>query len=113
MTAQIDFDRLEDTAAPKFGPTARGGNKALLGDIVNTLVLYVFPIAGLALLLYLIYGGYHFMLSGGDPGRAQRAKAIMTNALLGFVIVFVAYWLVQIMGQVLGVGQIASIFGRP
>ena len=106
LTQVIDFPALEPTAAPKFS----GAN---LGKIVSELVKYLFPLAGLLMLLYLLYGGYKYMLSRGDPKALADAKGTITNALLGFAIVFAAFWIVQIIGIVLGLNQITVIFGLP
>lgn len=96
MLEQIDFESLEKvTLKDKFV----GGT---IGDIVSALIPYIFATAGILLLLYLIYGGYQFMFSRGDPKAVQQAKGVMTTALIGFVIVFVAFWLVQIIGRLLG-----------
>jgi prepilin signal peptidase PulO-like enzyme (type II secretory pathway) len=84
-----------------------GGN---LGDIINALLPYLFTLAGLLLLLYLIYTGFGLMTSAGDPKKIQEAKSKLTNALLGFVIIFVAYWLVQIIGKMLGIEAMQDIF---
>ena len=100
----IDFPFLESaTLRDEF---AGGG----IGTIVSELVKYLFPLAGLLLLLYLIYGGYRYMLSRGDPKTLQEAKGVITNALLGFVIVFISFWLVQIVGTILGLDVIVQIF---
>src|SRR3989304_2714926 len=99
FTQVIVFPALEPTAAPKF-------NAANLGKIVSELVKYLFPLAGLLMLLYLLYGGYKYMLSRGDPKALADAKGTITNALLGFVIVFDAFWIVQIIGIDLGLHQI-------
>ena len=80
-----------------------------IGSIVSGILVFVFPLAGLILLLYLLYGGYNMMLSGGDPKRAATAKSIMTTALIGFVIIFMSYWIVKIVGSILGLG-FSSIF---
>ena len=84
------------------------------GTIVGTLLNYIFPIAGLLLLLYLIYGGYKMMVSAGDPKAAQSARSVITTAVIGFVIIFVSYWLVRIIGQVLNLwpisGNSSSVF---
>ena len=82
-----------------------------LGEIVSGLLPYLFAGAGLFLLLYLIFRGFQLMTSGGDPKKMQEAKGKITNALVGFIIVFIAYWLVQIIGSVLGLGKIGEIFG--
>lgn len=104
MKLAIDFGALESIASPKFA----GGT---IGQIVSALLKIIFPIAGFALLLYLLYGGYHLMLSRGDPKAIQDAKAKITYALIGFLIVFVAYWAVQLIGRVLGIPDITGIFG--
>jgi hypothetical protein len=84
-----------------------GGN---IGDIISGLVKYLFPLAGILLLLYLIFGGFQLMLSRGDPKAAQSAQGKITNALVGFIIVFAAYWIVQILASILGLEKIGEIF---
>jgi hypothetical protein len=101
--AQIDFGSLEAVAAPAFA----GGT---LGNIVNSAILYLFPIAGFLLLIYLIYGGYQYLLSGGDPKSIDAGKKNITYAVIGFIIIFLAYWIVQIVGRILGIGAIGDIF---
>lgn len=81
-----------------------------LGEIISGILPYLFTIAGLLLLLYLLLGGFQLMTSGGDPKKMQEAKGKLTNALVGFIIVFVSYWLVQIVASILGLGKIGEIF---
>lgn len=85
-------------------------NLNTLGGIISTVVPYLFGIAGFLLLLYLIFGGFSYMMSAGDPKAAESAKQKITNAVIGFVIIFTAYWLVQILGVVLGVKQFGGVF---
>jgi hypothetical protein len=77
-----------------------GGN---LGNIINALVPYIFGMAGLALLVILIWGGFELMTSAGDPKKMQSAQGKLTNAVVGFIIIFVAYWLVQILEVIFGI----------
>jgi hypothetical protein len=51
----------------------------------------------------LIYGGYALLTSAGEPKKVAQAKGVITTALIGFSIVFIAYWLVQIVRIILGV----------
>jgi len=96
---------------PTTGPGAININEKLkIGDIVSALLPYLFTISGIILLLYLIYGGFQYMLSRGDPKAMQAAQGKITTAIVGFVIVFIAYWLVQLLGKVLGLTQIGDIF---
>lgn len=103
--AQVDYGNIENAIGLKFA----GGN---LGSIISELTQnYILTIAGIILLLYLIYGGFQFLTSGGDPKKAQEAQSKITQALIGFVIVFAAYWIVQILANVLGLKEIRNIFG--
>ncbi len=108
MKLAQDLDAIQATALPGFEFSGDQGN---IGSIVSSLLNYLFPLAGILLLLYLIFGGFSLMTSGGDPKAVQGAKSKITNALIGFVIVFVAYWIVQILGTVLGIEAITNIFG--
>lgn len=81
-----------------------------LGDIINIAIPVLFTLAGLVLLLYLLWGGFSLMLSRGDPKAMEAAKEKLTNAVIGFVIIFVAFWLVQLLEVVFGIKQFGEIF---
>jgi len=71
----------------------------------------IFFFAGFALLIYLILGGIQMMTSAGSPDAAAAGKSKITNALIGFVIIFTAFWIVQILGSVFGLPGITTTFG--
>ena len=94
----------------KFAKPASPSTGDPLGEIISALLPYLFAGAGLLLLLYFIFGGLSLMLSRGDPKAVQSAKDKITSAVIGFIIVFVSYWLVQIVGIILGIEAIQTIF---
>jgi len=83
---------------------------ASIGTVVSTTIPYLFFLAGIALLLYLIAGGYALMFSGGDPKKVAGAKSQITNALLGIFIVFISFWAVQLISIFLGLPSIMNVF---
>jgi hypothetical protein len=93
----------------KFGFGA-GGASGTLGNIISRLIPYIFFFAGVFLLLYLISGGFSYMFSRGDPKGIQSAQAKITNALLGFFIIFLAFWVTQLIALMLGLTTILDIF---
>lgn len=107
MKLAQNLEQIQKKALPGF---AFSGEQGTIGNIVSEFIKYLFPLAGILLLLYLIIGGFGLMTSGGDPKAVQSAKSKITNALIGFVIVFAAYWVVQIVASVLGLGKIGEIF---
>lgn len=100
MLAQIDLDSIQDIGSPSF--RFGGGRSGDLGGIITALLPYVFSLAGIGLLVYLILGGLSLMTAKGDPKAIQSAQAKITNALIGFVIIIISYVVVQLLGQILG-----------
>ncbi len=74
---------------------------------ISTLVFFV---AGAIIVLYSISAGIGLMLSQGDPSAVSANKQKLTNAIVGFIIVFCAYWIVQIVGLILGAQGILDTF---
>lgn len=107
--AQADFN-LNDIKVPATPGAPIDINNTNIGTIISKLLPYIFTIAGMLLLIYLIFGGFQLMLSRGDPKAAQSAKSHITNALIGFIIVFIAFWVVQIFGRIFGLQSILDIF---
>jgi len=100
----LNLDTIRDTALPGF--------KFLkITDIFSQQNLrYVFAIAGIMLLIYLILGGLQLMFAKGDPKAVQASWTKITNAVIGFVIVFVAYWITQLVANVLNIQIMKDIF---
>ncbi|HKB88107.1 MAG TPA: hypothetical protein VKC53_00510 [Patescibacteria group bacterium] len=82
-----------------------------IGELISNVLPYVFGAAALMLLIYLVMGGLQLMTSRGDPKGVQMAQAKITNALIGFVIIFFSYILVNIIARIFGVNAIITIFG--
>jgi len=92
--------RYEDI--PEFKESYLAKKWATIGDIFSDALRYLFIFAGLGVFIFLIYGGLHLMISGGDPTAIAEAKGKITNAIIGFIIIFTSYWLIQIIEVVFG-----------
>jgi uncharacterized membrane protein len=66
-------------------------------EIVNAILPSTFTIAGLILLVMLIYGGFTMLTAANSPEQAQKGQAIIMNAFIGFIILFASYWIAQIV----------------
>lgn len=106
LAGAIDFDGIKKALPgldPIFQPdNAPGVTAGKIGLIFNKVIPFVFVIAGLMLLFYLIAGGFRMMLGANDEKAIADGRAKITNALIGFLIMFVSYWIVQIMQFILG-----------
>jgi len=72
-------------------------------NILNALVPLLIVLSGLILFFMLIAGGFQLLTSAANPDDTEKGKQKITNALIGFIIIFAAYWITQIVEIVLGV----------
>ena len=107
--AQIDFTEIY-RGDPITGGKIAFSRGLTIGEIVNELIPYIYSFIGIVLMIYLILGGFQYMTSRGEPKATEAAKGKITNALIGFLIVFASYWMVQIIGFVLGIDAITNVF---
>jgi hypothetical protein len=64
--------------------------------VVTTLAL----VAGIAAFFMLLYGGYKYITSGGDPAAADQGRKIIIGSIIGIVIVALSSVLVQFIIQI-------------
>lgn len=60
-------------------------------------------LAGLAVFIMLLVGGFKYLTSGGDPKKAQSAKDTLTYAILGLVLVIAAWFILAFIEEFTGV----------
>ncbi len=73
-----------------------------IGDIVTRILGILIPIAGIILLFVLIWGGYDYMMSQGNPEKIKSAQAKMTTGIIGFVLLIISFFLVRLIAKIFG-----------
>lgn len=92
----------------EIAPTLSSKKPAMvISDIV---IAYFIPGAGLVMFILLIAGGFQIMFSGGDPKAVEAGKGKVTSAIIGFIVIFAAYWIVQAIAIAFGLKAIEEIF---
>lgn len=81
----------------KGAATLRG-----LEDLFGNIVSVVLGLAGIALFIMLIAGGFKYITSGGDPKSTESAKKTLTAAIGGVVLVALAYLILRLIGEFTG-----------
>ncbi len=102
---KIDFDAIKEGAFPDYSPGKIDITKAdlTIGEIISKIIPYIYVIAGLVLFMMLIMGGFSYLTSAGDPDKMKSAQGKITHALVGFLIIFLAYWLAQLLEIIFGI----------
>ena len=78
------------------------GNVQSLYELISLILPNAYVIAGLILFIYTLAGGFLIMTGASDPHQAESGKQIITNAILGFAILFASYWIIQIIQIITG-----------
>lgn len=80
------------------------------GTLITLVLRNSLTVIGVLLLVILIYGGLQFIISAGadDPKKTAASKALITDAVIGFVVVFLAYTIIRIIEAVTGLNILNS-----
>jgi hypothetical protein len=75
-----------------------------LGGFVSVILPNVYIIAGVVLFGLLLFGGFGIIMGAGqdDPEKVQKGQKALTMAIIGFLIIFASYWIIQIIETVTG-----------
>jgi hypothetical protein len=103
MTPAINFQQILNQAFPNYTPGKINIKDTDIGKIISALLPYIFAISGLILFAFLIMGGFELLTSGGNPESAKKAQGRITSALIGFLIIFLAYWITQLLEVIFGI----------
>ncbi len=72
----------------------RAGNA---GGIVGNIVTFLFVLAIVLALIYLVYGGIRWITSGGDKGKLDAARQHLTAAVIGLMIALLGYIILNVV----------------
>lgn len=106
MSSLISTVLAQGDQAVSLKPPA-GGTFADLGDIsfsgiVSGLLGLALLVASVVFFFMLVVGGIRWIASGGDKGQTEGARGQITAALIGLVIVFAAWAIMQLIETFFG-----------
>jgi len=105
------MDWFRGQVCPGVDPTSRPSitqcltQQLNLADIVvllNLLIRFVLAFAGIIAVLYLIWAGYSFMISVGNPDRLAEAKLKLVWTIVGLILIIMAYLIVHYLFEAFG-----------
>ena len=89
------------TATCLAGNTACG--TCCLLNTIYTVTNWIFYILTLLAVLFIIYGGFTYLTSSGDPTKSAKGKGILTYAIIGLAIALIAKLIPSLVRFILGV----------
>lgn len=102
-------DNLTQETIDSFNPLVQFGDASLAqdlstpGGIISRLLLFAFPIAGMILFIMLVWSGLEILAGATEKKSLDAGKNRATAAVVGFILLFASYWLVQLIEVIFGI----------
>lgn len=98
----------------RLGGCQTGGDAAtsglILARLIATLWRTILTVGGLAVIIFLIWGGIAWLTAGGDKTRVEAARNRITNALVGLAIIFAAIAIISLIQTAFGINILSPEF---
>ena len=77
-------------------------NPTLLADRVGRIINLVLSVFGVVFFGLIVFSGFQWMTAGGDKEQIAKARARITNALIGLLILSLAFFVARQIGIITG-----------
>jgi len=98
-----------DILIPPFLRTSQAAQSAgfdCIGAGIQYYTALLFFVIGLLAFFYLLYGAFTYMTAFGEEAKAEQAKKIITQAIIGLVLAVLATTIVSIVQSTLNTGKL-------
>lgn len=91
--------KLADTVVPASEVT-RNETVSTIPELIGNMIDFILPVIAAVAVLMVIYGGVLYITSGGDPEKTGKAKKTLLWAVLGVMVVVLAYAIVVTLNNI-------------
>lgn len=95
-----DLKPIQNPAEDYFVTVGGDGSfEAIFTFIIDKIML---PLVGVVSLFFIIVGGFRYITSAGDQEAAEHGKKLVTNSIIGLVVIVFSYIIVKLVVQTIG-----------
>lgn len=73
-----------------------------LSQFFSNFVALIFSVAGIVLILMILWGAFDWMISEGDKEKVAAARNKIINAVIGIILFAMAFAIIQVLGAFTG-----------
>lgn len=74
-------------------------------ELILTIINYLIYFSGTVSILFIMLGGFWYLTSAGNDEQAEKGQKTLTNAIIGLVVVIMAFTIVRIVNSTLSLGK--------
>lgn len=86
-----------------FQGDAAGNAYPTAGTLINNILPNIYIAAGLIIFFMIVFGGFTVISNAGNKDKVKDGSKIITSAIIGLLVLFGSYWIIQIIQVVTGV----------
>lgn len=79
-----------------------------IAHVFTGLWAYIIPLAGIIMLVMIIFGGFEMMVSGGNPDKVASGRSRVVMGIVGFLVVFLSWFIIRAVELVFGIRILTS-----
>lgn len=73
------------------------------GALVSNSLRIMYILGGLAVLVFIVWGAFDWITSGGEKEKVAGAQKKITNSLIGLALLALSAFIVSLVGQIVGI----------
>ncbi len=77
--------------------------------VISNLISWGLNLGVIFALAFMIYAGFKMITSGGDPKKIDDARKTLVYAILGLVIIFISFFIVNVIAYLTGAECIKAL----
>jgi len=77
-------------------------------NLINNILPNVYIASGLVIFIMIVFGGFTIIAGAGNPDKIKDGSKTITSAIIGLLVLFASYWIIQIIQVVTGASILNS-----
>lgn len=98
-----NFKDVFGNVTPPQSVNAIGNGASGINNILNTAITLIYMFGTLIFVFMFLYSAILWITSGGDKEKIRSARARITWAIIGIVVLALAFVILRILGGILGI----------
>lgn len=97
---------LDEQGTSRIGalfPSASAGGSGRFLKFFWPIIKNIYILTGIVLFFMIVIGGVGMIANAGNPEKQKQSSQTLTSAVIGFLIMFVAYWIIKIIEIITGI----------
>lgn len=74
-----------------------------INTLFNNIVPNIYLAAGLVIFIMIVIGGFTILANSGNQEKISEGGKTITSAIIGLLVLFASYWIIQIIQVLTGI----------